>query len=224
MDKTGRLAGLIAARVREFWGDALDLDSIRYVDSSIARTTGRAFVTWNTIHWPGPPPTDPDDPAIRILMHELTHCWQHQTGRRQLARGLVEQILYTLLGWWRASRGLRPWYDPYDYGGAPGVAAAERLDDFRLEAQATIVEHHWAASVAGLPAVAPRSDRVGALTHEDGSPTAYARDLERLCRAAGIGSSAGPPVARLSASGEDERPPADPDEPSGTGPESRTPP
>lgn len=179
----------IRRRAAAFWGDALDLEAVRCVDSPIARATGRAFVTWNTIHWPGPPPTDPDDPAIRVLIHELTHCWQHQTGHRQLARGLVEQLLYTLFGWWRARRGLRPWYDPYDYGGAAGLAAAKRLDEFRLEAQAAIVEHHWAASVGGLPAVAPRPDRVGALTHEDGTPTRYARDLARLCRGAGIGAS-----------------------------------
>jgi hypothetical protein len=159
------LAPEVAVAARAFWGDALDLDRIRCVDSAVARTTGRAFVTWNTIHWPGPPPTRATDPAMHVMIHELAHCWQHQTGRLQLLRGILEQTLYTLFGWWMMRIGLRPLYDPYDYGGPEGIVAASGLEEFSLEAQATIVEHHWT-------------------TRNETSP--YARNLARLCRQAGV--------------------------------------
>ena len=165
-DDDRRLEPDVAAAADEFWGDALDLSRVRCVNSPVARMTGRAFVTWNTIHWPGPPPVHPDDPAMRVMIHELAHCWQHQSGRRQVLRGIIEQTLYTLFGWWLIRLEMRPWYDPYDYGGPEGIASASALESFSLEAQATIVEHHW-------------------LTRGEASP--HATGLARLCRQAGLG-------------------------------------
>ncbi len=147
----------------------------------MARLTGRAFVTRNTIHWAGPPPRSPDDPAMPTVIHELAHCWQHQTGRRQLTRGALEQLLFTLLGWWLLVLGRSPLYDPYDYGGPDGLAGATSLRAFRLEAQATIIEDYWRATAGGA-----RCLRGHTLYGPDGSPTPYARDLARLCRGAGI--------------------------------------
>ena len=170
-DPNGSLAPGVADAARRFWGDALDVSKIRCVDSGIARTTGRAFVTWNTIHWPGPPPISPDDPAMPTLIHETAHCWQHQRGRFQLLRGVIEQALYTLFGWWMVRIGWRPLYDPYDYGGLEALTTGRRLESFRLEAQAMIVQHHWETR------------------HED---SARARHLGRLCRGAGLTRPAPP--------------------------------
>lgn len=168
MSRTLPLSPAVRLAAREFFGDALDLDPIRVVASPFARLTGRAFVTWNTIHWPGRPPDRPADPAMRTLIHELAHCWQYQSGAHQMLRGILEQTLYTLLGWWMVRLGLTPLYDPYDFGGADGVARAAALAEFRLEAQAAIVDACWAsrAQAAGDP---------------------FAADLARLVRAAGIG-------------------------------------
>jgi ketosteroid isomerase-like protein len=135
----------------------------------------------DTVYWPGEVPRSPTARERATLVHELAHCWQHRTGRRQLSRGIVEQTLFTLFGWWLVRLGLRPLYDPYDYGGAAGAAAAEHLDRFRLEAQASVIEHHFLASVEGAAGI--RGERLRA---PDGSPTAYARDLARLCAAVGL--------------------------------------
>lgn len=170
-----------AESVYGFWDEALDLSRVRVLASPIARATGRAFVIHDTVYWPGPFPDRPTARDLATLAHELAHCWQHQTGRRQLSRGLVEQSLFTLFGWWCVRLGFEPLYDPYDYGGAPGVAAADHLDRFRLEAQASIIEHHWLAAVGGAPEI-----RGEALRTADGRPTRYARDLARLCGAIGL--------------------------------------
>lgn len=172
----------VLENARDFWGDALDLGAVRFVEDRCARLTGRAFVIHDTIHWPGPVPIRPGPTDMSTVIHELAHCWQHQTRRWQLTRGIIEQTLFTLFGWWLRGLGLRPLYDPYDYGGPRGVARAERLDRFRLEAQATIIEHHWRAAHAGATSIG-----ADPLVDEGGRPTAYARDLARLCREEGIG-------------------------------------
>ncbi|MDX1396685.1 MAG: hypothetical protein R3195_20055 [Gemmatimonadota bacterium] len=169
MGRTLPLSPAVRLAAREFFGDALDLEPVRVIASPLASLTGRAFVTWNTIHWPGPPPERPADPTMRTLIHELAHCWQYQSGRHQLLRGVIEQTLYTLFGWWMVRLGLRPLYDPYDFGGAAGVARARGLHDFRLEAQAAIVDACWASRA-----------------HSGDDP--FAADLARLCREAGIGA------------------------------------
>ena len=169
----------VLERAADFWGDALDLDRVRFVDSSAARLTGRAFVIHDTIHWPGPPPTGADPRELAIVIHELAHCWQHQTGRWQLTRGIVEQTLYTILGWWLVALGRRPLYDPYDYGGTTGLSRAESLDALRLEAQARVFEDRFRARI-GL-----RETPRGELLHRaDGTPTELADELERLTRPA----------------------------------------
>jgi len=171
----------VLEKARVFWGDALDLQSIRFVDSRSARLTGRAFVTHNTIHWPGPTPAQPTPAEMATVVHELAHCWQHQTGRWQLSRGIVEQILYTLLGWWLIALGGRPLYNPYDYGGPTGISMGARLGSFRLEAQASIVEDCWKMRFGGYESI-----RGEPLRDAEGSPTSFARDLRRLCREAGL--------------------------------------
>lgn len=166
---------------RTFWGDALDLEPIRVVDSRLARTTGRAFVLHHTIYWPGAVPHDPDLASRATLIHELAHCWQYQSGQWQAARGCIEQTGYTLLGLPFIKLGARAVYDPYDYGGPAGLRATDRLESLRLEAQAKVIEHYWLASVARVPAIGG-----AALTTGEGDPTPLAEDLARLCRGAGI--------------------------------------
>jgi len=188
------------ASLAEFWGDSLDLRPIRFVESPLARLAGRAFVTHNTVHWPGPPPASASDPWMSTLVHELAHCWQHQTGAWQLGRGVIEQALYTLFGLPLVRLGFVPWYDPYDYGGPTGLAGTGSLSELRLEAQATVIEHRWLAArgaprVGGATSPAGASAPVGgargspagwALIDDRGRPTPYALDLERLCTGAGL--------------------------------------
>ena len=114
----------ILEQTRAFWGDALDLEPIRIVDDRFARLTGRAFVVHDTIHWLEPAPRAADPDTMSTVIHELAHCWQHQTGRWQLTRGLIEQTLYTLFGWWLVGLGRKALYDPYDYGGPVGLTRA----------------------------------------------------------------------------------------------------
>ncbi|MCG8467107.1 MAG: hypothetical protein MJB57_02725 [Gemmatimonadetes bacterium] len=166
---------------RSFWGDALDFGPIRFVDSRAARLTGRAFVTHNTIHWPGPSPRDPSPRTMATVVHELAHCWQYQTGRWQLTRGIVEQSLFTLLGWWLLALGGRALYDPYDYGGPTGLAVTTRLASLRLEAQAAVIEDCFKLRSGHFAGARGASFR-----DEDGDVTPYAADLERLCRDAGL--------------------------------------
>ncbi len=171
----------ILEKARPFWGDALDLNPIRFVDSPWARLTGRAFVTHHTIHWPGPVPVVPSKAEMAVVIHELAHCWQYQSGRWQVTRGLVEQILYTLFGLWLKAAGAPPLYDPYDYGGPEGLSTVSGLRSLRLEAQAAVIEHYWKMSSGACEAI-----HGAALRSPAGSPTSYARDLRRLCREAGL--------------------------------------
>ncbi len=118
---------------------------------------------------------------MSTVIHELAHCWQHQTGRWQLTRGLLEQTLFTLLGRWIAALGAKPLYDPYDYGGPAKLAGAATLVSFRLEAQARIIEHYWVSGAPGVRTIC------GHLLRDDRrAPTPFARDLARLCQDAGI--------------------------------------
>lgn len=168
-------------RARELFGDALDLDAVRFRESVWARVTGRAFVIHDTVRWPRLPVDPPTTGEMATIVHELVHCWQHQSGEWQLSRGILEQTLYTLFGWWLAAAGVRPLYDPYDYGGPEGLARAHALRSFRLEAQARIVEHYWLARWGGAREVGGHAVVDGA-----GEPTAFAENLVRLCRGAGL--------------------------------------
>lgn len=171
----------VLEQARAFWGDALDLERVRFVDSRLARLTGRAFVIHYTIHWPGPQPATAEPGVMAVVIHELAHCWQHQTGRWQLTRGIIEQTLYTLFGWWLVRLGGRAIYDPYDYGGPDVLARAGTLETFRLEAQARIIEHYWLSRVPGAGAIGGHL-----LRDAESEPTRFVRDLARLCRGAGI--------------------------------------
>jgi hypothetical protein len=104
-------------------------------------------------------------------VHELGHVWEHQDGRAQLVRGLVEQV-----GRWFGR-------DPYDYGGPAGAAATTDLSSLRLESQAQIIQELWRARHG-----APEDRRENAFT-----PT-YVADLQRLVDGAGIGTR--PPRGR----------------------------
>ena len=73
------------------------------------------------------------------LIHELTHVWQFERwGSSAL---------------WRMIRlHLRPGVDPYDYGGAEGLAtdaAPKSLSKFTLEQQAEIARDYYARLAAG---------------------------------------------------------------------------
>ena len=171
----------VLEQARAFWGDALDLERVRFIDSRLARLTGRAFVIHHTIHWPGPQPGTAEPGVMAVVIHELAHCWQHQTGRWQLTRGIIEQTLYTLFGWWLVSLGGRALYDPYDYGGPLGLARAARLGSFQLEAQARIMEHYWLSQMPGTHAIGGYP-----LTDAKSKPTPFASDLARLCCEAGL--------------------------------------
>ena len=167
--------------VATFWGGCLDLGLIRVVPSFWARQTGRAFVIHNRVHWPGAIPEDLQLWEQALLVHELGHCWQAQSGQWQLSRGILEQTLFTVFGLLPRWLGRPPLYDPYDYGGADGLAATARLTDLALEGQATVIEHYWLATHTGADIL--RGER---LRDDLGQPTPFLKDLRRLCQGIGL--------------------------------------
>jgi hypothetical protein len=76
-----------------------------------------------------------DTSSAAWLVHELTHVWQHQSGRAVRVRGLLEQFSRL---WGR---------DPYRYG---RVDRSRSFEAYGLEQQASMVEDMYRLSV-GLP-------------------------------------------------------------------------
>ncbi len=163
------------AEAAEFYGPSLDLEGIRVKSSRLVLGKSGTGFTCNRVIRFKRPRTEADLPSSSTLVHELGHVWEHQDGRAQLVRGLVEQV-----GRWFGR-------DPYDYGGPAGTAATTDLSSLRLESQAQIIQELWRARHG-----APEDRRENAFT-----PT-YVADLQRLVDGAGIGTR--PPRGRTAAS------------------------
>ena len=132
---------------REAFGDALALDEIRLL--SAPWPFRRAFVPgrwfgrcW--IVWPGGPPADVAEAGLRLqalLVHELTHVWQAQSG------------INLLFGKLRAGDGHAAYAYPLgldcDWAG------------LNIEQQASVVEHRFLrARGVETPAAADFYERV----------------------------------------------------------------
>ena len=147
-------------QARRVFGDTIDWAKVRIVEgagwprllsSSAARLRRQAGPAHNAvtlghrIYFSRKLHTQPHEaPAQRRadlawLVHELTHVWQFS---RFGAGALLRMI----------RPHLRPQVDPYDYGGAGGLASGptpKALADFTLEQQAEIARDYYARLDAG---------------------------------------------------------------------------
>ncbi|WP_164011702.1 DUF4157 domain-containing protein [Pyxidicoccus trucidator] len=78
VETTGRrLTEDEVARLRPIFGDSLEYERVRVKEGRLGllSMSGRAFVHGDTVYVPGRGPPD-----FGLLVHELTHVWQHQHG------------------------------------------------------------------------------------------------------------------------------------------------
>jgi hypothetical protein len=164
------------AGARAFYGPSVDFSRVVIGTSKLVLGPPRTGWTCNNVIRFKRPRDVADFPSQAVLIHELAHVWQHQSGQPQLLRGLVEQVAR------RIGRA-----DPYDYGGPGGVKAAGTLTDLGLEGQAQVVTEYWksqnghAADRKGVPFTTP----------------GYVEDLRRLVVGAGIGERRSSALTRL---------------------------
>lgn len=127
-----RLTDGEVARLRPIFGDSLAYTRVRVKEGRLGLfgAPGRAFVHGDTVFVPGRGPPD-----FGLLVHELTHVWQHQHGG-------TAYMCAALAAQWMG--------DGYDWRKA--VARELRWAQLNPEQQAQLIED---AAVAGLipPAV-----------------------------------------------------------------------
>ncbi|MGA9526056.1 MAG: DUF4157 domain-containing protein, partial [Myxococcaceae bacterium] len=72
------LTGPERAELKKIFGDSIDLDRVRIKEgpAGLFSISKRAFVHGDTVYIP--PNSAP--PSMDLLVHELTHVWQHQNG------------------------------------------------------------------------------------------------------------------------------------------------
>ncbi|NMO19751.1 DUF4157 domain-containing protein [Pyxidicoccus fallax] len=122
-----RLTDEELARLHPIFGESLDYARVRVKEARLGLlgVTGRAFAHGNTLFVPGRETVD-----FGLLVHELTHVWQHQHGgTAYLSAALVAQ-------WWG---------EGYDWRKA--VARHLRWAELNPEQQAQLIED---AALAGL--------------------------------------------------------------------------
>jgi hypothetical protein len=111
-------------QARDMFGNSLDLDAVRIVNTTLAAapTTLGDYIRTN-----GPM-------SNATLIHELTHVWQYQHG----GAAYISDSLCAQVGAW-ASSGSRN--AAYDLTGV--VRAGRRFSEYTAEQQATIVETYY---------------------------------------------------------------------------------
>lgn len=132
-----RLTGDEVARLRPIFGESLDYGRVRVKEGRLGLlgVTRRAFAHGDTVFVPGQETVD-----FGLLVHELTHVWQHQHGgTAYLSAALVAQ-------WWG---------DGYDWRKA--VALHLRWAELNPEQQAQLIED--AALVGLIPPTVPMPPR-----------------------------------------------------------------
>ncbi|QSQ20938.1 DUF4157 domain-containing protein [Pyxidicoccus parkwayensis] len=115
------------ARLRPIFGESLDYARVRVKEGRLGLlgVSRRAFVHGNIVFVPGRGP-----PSFGLLVHELTHVWQHQHGgSAYMSAALAAQ-------WWG---------DGYDWRKA--VGQARRWAELNPEQQAQLIED---AALMGL--------------------------------------------------------------------------
>ena len=132
-----RLTDDEVARLRPIFGDSLKYARVRVKEGRLGLfgTPGRAFVHGDTVFVPGRGPPD-----FGLLVHELTHVWQHQHGgTAYMSAALAAQWMGDGYNWRKA------------------VARELRWAELNPEQQAQFIED---AAVAGLiPSSVPISPR-----------------------------------------------------------------
>jgi hypothetical protein len=149
-----------------FYGPAVDISRVTIKTGRLVLGPPRTAWTCNGVVRFKRPRSAEDLPGEGTLIHELAHVWQHQSGRVQLLKGLVEQT------------GRRLGRDPYDFGGPERLRTATHILEFSNESQAQIITEFW-RSQHGY-----RQDRKG----KPFSTPGYVDDLRRLVEGAGIGT------------------------------------
>lgn len=151
---------------RSFYGPSLEISTISVKSSRLVLGPPRTGWTCNNVIRFKHPRHVEGLPRQSTLIHELAHVWQHQSGRLQVLKGLVEQAA-RLLG-----------RDPYDYGGPAGLRATAHITSLSNESQAQVITEYW-RSQRGYQA-----DGRGVAFSTPG----YVDDLRRLVDDAGIGT------------------------------------
>ncbi|RJS20280.1 hypothetical protein DRW03_20845 [Corallococcus sp. H22C18031201] len=103
-----RLTDAEVARLRPIFGGSLDYGAVRVKEGPLGLlgVTGRAFAHGDTVFLP------PGDSAadFGLLVHELTHVWQHQHGgTAYLSAALLAQYLGDGYDWRKAVSQRRRW-------------------------------------------------------------------------------------------------------------------
>ena len=123
------LSGDEVREAEKVFGDSLDFEAVRVVESAVMGVGNYARTPFETVYFP---PGAGDSAAfVPWLIHELTHVWQTQHG---------VSVLTKLRG---AVRGR------YDYGGEAGLRAGRRFRDFNTEQQGDICRDYYRTVVAG---------------------------------------------------------------------------
>ncbi|MCP3098359.1 DUF4157 domain-containing protein [Myxococcus sp. K15C18031901] len=139
LEPPGRLlTGFEVARLRPIFGTGLDYAVVRVKEGplGVLGVSGRAFVHGDVVFIP--PGREASD--LGLLVHELTHVWQHQcVGTAYLSEAIAAQ-------WGR---------DGYDWRKA--VAKGLRWEEFNPEQQAQFIED--AVSSDLVPLTTPPSPR-----------------------------------------------------------------
>jgi F0F1-type ATP synthase assembly protein I len=118
---------------RLVFGNSLDYKKVRKAESPVMGVGNSARTPYNTIYFsPGFIADASDRYYMRILIHELTHCWQTQHGT-----GAAKKLL----------RALHPGY--YDKRADAvkalneATASGKHFTDFNLEQQGDIAMHYY---------------------------------------------------------------------------------
>lgn len=156
------------AQLREFFGPSIDFSKVSFKESRFC-SGGRPWACGNVVRVKKSRPGDTHTTETADLIHELGHVWQHQHGQLTFLSAVAEQLRGAIV------RN----FDPYNYGGATGVASLRRLSSFLTESQAQIITEYW-KSQHGFT-----QDRLETPFSQD-----YVRNLFRLIQGARIGSAA----------------------------------
>ncbi len=149
----------------EFFGPSVDFSKVKFKESRFV-SGGRPWACGNVVRVKRTKPGDTPTVDLADLIHECGHVWQHQHGQLVFLSAVAEQV--------RA--GIVRTFDPYNYGGAIGVATLHKLSSFLTESQAQIITEYW-KSQHGFT-----QDRLQTPFSQD-----YVQNLFRLIQGARIG-------------------------------------
>ncbi len=151
----------------QFFGPSVDFSKVKFKTSRFC-SGGRPWACGNVVRIPASSPNKMSAIETADLVHEFGHVWQHQHGQFTFLSAVGEQLRAAIIHQ----------FDPYNYGGAMGVAALRTLSSFLTESQAQIIAEYW-KSQHGFA-----QDRLATPFSPD-----YVQNLDRLVQGARIGSA-----------------------------------